>query len=67
MINVRISAEKWSEFKRRYFAELKAAKEAVGRLRELAKKGKVTLLFGAKDEAHNQAVALREYLMRKVR
>jgi uncharacterized protein YeaO (DUF488 family) len=55
---------KWAEFKKRYFAELMEAKEAVGELRGLVKNGKVTLLFGAKDEEHNQAVALREYLMK---
>jgi uncharacterized protein YeaO (DUF488 family) len=58
---------KWTEFKKRYFAELKEAKEAVGELRALAKRGKVTLLFGAKDEEHNQAVALREFLMKSRR
>lgn len=55
---------KWTEFRRRYFAELDANQEAVAALRALLKsKGRTTLLFGARDEAHNNAVALREYLL----
>jgi len=55
--------ERWAEFRRRYFAELKA-NPAVERLRELAAEGPVTLLYGARDEVHNQAAALAEYLAR---
>jgi uncharacterized protein YeaO (DUF488 family) len=54
---------RWDEFRRRYFAELDA-NPAVGRLREIAGQGPVVLLYGARDEVHNQAVALREYLAR---
>jgi uncharacterized protein YeaO (DUF488 family) len=54
--------EKWSEFQKRYRAELKDRGEALRELRELAAKGKLTLLFGAHDEAHNNAVVLAEYL-----
>jgi uncharacterized protein YeaO (DUF488 family) len=53
---------KWPEFKRRYFAELEAQRESVDELRKLAAHKTVTLLFGAKDEENNQAVALKEYL-----
>jgi uncharacterized protein YeaO (DUF488 family) len=53
---------RWPEFRRRYFAELDANREDVPRLRELAGKGRVTLLYSAHDEAHNQAVALLDYL-----
>ena len=55
---------KWEEFQKRYIEELKANDTAVHQLRELAGKGTVTLLFGAHDEAHNQAVVLKEYLSR---
>lgn len=58
-------AERWPEFKKRYAAELKR-NAAV--LRDLARKGRketVTLLFGAKDEEHNNAVVLRDYLKRR--
>ena len=54
---------RWEEFKRRYFAELNHNPEAVGRLREFAANGVLTLLFSARDEECNQAVALREYLL----
>jgi uncharacterized protein YeaO (DUF488 family) len=56
--------ERWDGFRARYFAELDD-NPAVARLRDLMREGPVTLLFGAKDEAHNQAVALRDYLSRK--
>jgi len=53
---------KWSEFKRRYFAELDRKPEALRPLLEAARKGPVTLVFGARDPDHNNAVALKEYL-----
>jgi uncharacterized protein YeaO (DUF488 family) len=58
---------KWSEFKRRYFAELRAADTAVQDLAGRAKRHRVTLVYGAKDERHNDAVALREYLRQRYR
>jgi uncharacterized protein YeaO (DUF488 family) len=54
---------KWEEFKRRYFVELDGKKEVIKRLVEIARKGTLTLLFSARDVEHNQAVALREYLV----
>lgn len=56
---------KWAEFQRRYQAELKGKKELVAELKGRAKQGTVTLLFSAKDEQLNQAVALRGYLVRR--
>lgn len=53
--------ERWEEFRRRYFAEL-AGNPALKTLEDLARAGPVTLLYGARDETHNQAVALCEYL-----
>jgi uncharacterized protein YeaO (DUF488 family) len=55
---------KWDGFRRRYFAELDANPDAVAELRGHLGRGRNTLLFGARDEAHNNAVALREYLLR---
>ncbi len=49
---------KWDEFRRRYAAELKGKEDVLDGLRAVARKGTVTLLYGAKDEEHNQAVAL---------
>ncbi|HWR90431.1 MAG TPA: DUF488 family protein [Dissulfurispiraceae bacterium] len=54
---------KWEEFKKRYFAELDAHPEAVAGLLGAAAKGRLTLLFSARDLSHNQAVALKEYLL----
>jgi|SRR5215472_4294410 len=59
---------RWPEFKRRYRRELATAEQRV-RLRELAtiaKRKKLTLVYGAKDELHNQAVVLREALSRLI-
>lgn len=53
---------KWPEFRKRYQAELKANPEAVKRLRDELKQGPATLVYGAKDESHNDAVVLRELL-----
>lgn len=57
-------SEKWAEFKRRYSAELNERPEAVEELRRHAEKGRVTLVFGARDEERNNAAALKEYLER---
>lgn len=54
---------RWTEFRGRYFAELDANPDAVAELRALAARGRVTLLYAARDEAHNNAVALRDYLL----
>jgi uncharacterized protein YeaO (DUF488 family) len=55
-------ASRWTEFKRRYFAELDAHPEATRRLTEMAADGPITLLYGARDREHNQAVALKCYI-----
>lgn len=55
--------EKWAEFRRRYHAELDANREALASLDELLKReSRLTLLFGARDEQHNNAIALAEYI-----
>ena len=57
--------ERWAEFRKRYRAELVANKPAVAELHQLAKGAKsLTLLFAAKDAAHNNAVVLKEYLQK---
>ena len=53
---------KWEEFEQRYRAELADNDEAVQRLRQEMQKGDVTLVYAAKDEAHNDAVVLLRYL-----
>ena len=51
---------KWSEFKKRYLTELQENGEEVCLLKQELKKGKVTLVYGAKDEEHNEAVVIQE-------
>jgi uncharacterized protein YeaO (DUF488 family) len=55
---------KWEVFKDRYFRELDERPEAVERLVEKRREGTLTLIFGAKDIQHNNAVALKEYVER---
>ncbi|WP_322866215.1 DUF488 domain-containing protein [Aquicoccus sp. G2-2] len=58
--------DKWQDFRARYRAELDDNPDAVERCLKWCRKGSVTLLYGAKDEAHNQAVVLRDYLRDKL-
>lgn len=51
---------KWKGFKKRYQQELKMNHEQVLLLKKQAKKGIVTLVYGAKDEEHNEALVLKE-------
>jgi uncharacterized protein YeaO (DUF488 family) len=55
---------KWKEFQRRYQLELENNKEQVSILNELFKKGAITLVYGAKDREHNEALVLKEWLDR---
>lgn len=57
--------EKWTEFKTRYAKELEERGAAIEELRGWIAKGPVTLIFGAKDEEHNNAVALKGWLEKK--
>jgi uncharacterized protein YeaO (DUF488 family) len=54
---------KWSEFRRRYFSELKTNPNGWWPIAEAERKGAVTSLYGAIDQTHNNAVALREFLI----
>ncbi len=54
--------ERWMEFKEKYHRELRAGSAALETLKVHSRGDVVTLLFAARDEAHNNAVALREYL-----
>lgn len=53
---------RWTEFQRRYRLELDRNSDAVGRLRNILEKGKVTLIYGARDPMHNQARVLADYI-----
>lgn len=56
-------AERFDEFARRYRKELEANDAAVAELAPWLRKGRVTLLYGARDPEHNQAVVLRAWLL----
>jgi uncharacterized protein YeaO (DUF488 family) len=55
--------EKWDEFKKRYRRELENKEELIEALKKELKAGTVTLLYGAKDEEHNEALVLKELLL----
>ena len=55
--------DRWQEFRRRYVDELRQKSDLVDELRALARKGPITLVFGAHDQTHNDAVVLREILL----
>lgn|SRR5690606_14798112 len=57
---------KWASFKRKYFKELDGREEALEQLLQACSGRTFTLLFGAKDVEHNNAVALKEYLDTRV-
>ena len=54
--------EKWSKFQDKYFQELKNKKDLLNEIIEKAKESNVTLLYGAKNDKFNNAVALRGWL-----
>ncbi|MES2390465.1 MAG: DUF488 domain-containing protein [Acidobacteriota bacterium] len=56
--------ERWSEFRRRYLAELKLLPDQIAELKKAVSKGHTTLLYGAKDEQHNEAIVLQQLLSR---
>jgi uncharacterized protein YeaO (DUF488 family) len=58
--------EKWDEFRKQYFADLKD-NPLVPELLKHARAGRVTLVYAAKDETHNNAVALRQYLLKRAK
>ena len=54
---------RWDAFRERYAEELRAHADLLEQLRERARHGPVTLVYSARDEAHNDAVVLREILL----
>ncbi|MBN9004019.1 MAG: DUF488 domain-containing protein [Rhizobiales bacterium] len=58
--------DRWPEFQRRYRKELKQHAEQLDRIRALAKRKTVTLVYGAHDEEHNDAVVLKQVLLQKM-
>lgn len=56
--------KRWRAFQQRYWKELKQRPELVAELRKKGRKGTVTLIYAARDEGHNHALALKRYLNR---
>jgi uncharacterized protein YeaO (DUF488 family) len=54
--------KKWDEFKLRYFRELENCNESINVLLDKVESGPIILLYGAKDQKFNNAIALKEYL-----
>ena len=54
--------ERWNEFQRRYRSELASHQDALVPLLDAARRGNVTLVYGARDTQHNQAVVLKQVL-----
>ncbi|MEM1944549.1 MAG: DUF488 domain-containing protein [Nitrososphaerota archaeon] len=57
---------RWEEFRRRYWVELDGKEELVKQLLDMARKGRITLLYSASDTKHNNALALYELLVRRL-
>lgn len=51
---------KWKEFQVRYRKELRQKKDALKLLKQKSEDRTVTLVYGARDEQHNEAVILRK-------
>jgi uncharacterized protein YeaO (DUF488 family) len=58
--------QKWSWFRENYFRELQRDPPGLDQLMDRAGQGRVTLVFGAKDRDHNNAVALKQYILDRV-
>lgn len=54
---------RWTEFRRRYTAEICKHTEQLDKIRELARRRTVTLIYAARDQEHNEAVIIRDMLI----
>jgi uncharacterized protein YeaO (DUF488 family) len=54
---------RWAGFRRRYAREIHGHPEPLAHLRRLAREGRLTLVYSARDELHNDAVVLRRVLL----
>lgn len=55
--------KRWPEFQHRYESEIRQHPEQFERLRALARRRRITLVFSARDQAHNDAVVLKDLLL----
>jgi uncharacterized protein YeaO (DUF488 family) len=54
---------RWQEFRRRYSEEIHRHRARLDELRTLAQRGRITLVFAAHDEIHNDAIVLSDILL----
>jgi uncharacterized protein YeaO (DUF488 family) len=54
--------EKWSSFRARYETELRHNNDLIKLLKQKAREGTVTLVYGARDQKHNEALVLKQFL-----
>jgi uncharacterized protein YeaO (DUF488 family) len=54
---------RWAEFERRYTTEVLQHAELLDKIRKLARRGTVTLIYAARDREHNEAVIIRDMLV----
>jgi len=57
---------KWTQFQRKYFAELEQCPDAWMPILRAAQRGRVTLLYSSRDAKHNNAIALKRFLEEKL-
>lgn len=55
--------DRWQEFRLRYAEEINEHRDLLDELRTLARAGRITLVFAAHDELHNDAVVLRDIVL----
>ncbi len=63
----RHAPEKWADFKKRYFQEIRGRKDKFDLLLEKSREGTVTFLYSSQEEKLNNAAALKEFVERKLK
>jgi len=56
--------EKWKSFCGRYETEIRQKDDLIKVLKQKARQGTITLIYGARDEKHNEALVLKQFLER---
>jgi uncharacterized protein YeaO (DUF488 family) len=58
--------DKWQSFRRRYENEIRHKDDLINVLKQKAREGTITLIYGARDEKHNEALVLKRLLERSL-
>jgi len=56
--------DKWEKFRGRYETEIRHKDDLINMLKRKASEGTITLIYAARDEKHNQALVLKQFLER---